>query len=98
MPKTKYADRIKENKAAEQQAKRDRIREIINGAYKDQGQPIKEMCRALDVKESAMYRRLNQSGSKWELGELIAVADCLHIPMDELTPFMTLQYYGGIRR
>ena len=94
MPKNHYSDSVNAMKKAEQQAKRDRIREIINGAYKDQGQPIKEMCRALGVQQCAVYRRLNQSGSKWELGELIAAADCLHIPMDELTPFMTTQYYG----
>lgn len=94
MPKTHYTDSVNAMKKAEQQAKRDRIREIINGAYKDQGQPIQEVCRALGVQKSAAYRRLNQPGGKWELGELIATADCLHIPMNELTPFMTSQYYG----
>lgn len=94
MPRTKYTERVKAQKAEEQQAKRDRIREKLRGAYLEQGAPIEALSKVLGLSRSVTYTRMSQPGGKWQLRELIAVADCLHIPMDELTPFMTTQYYG----
>lgn len=98
MPRTKFTDHVNAQKAAEQQARRDRIREKIRGAYQEQGQPIAALSKALGLSRSVTYTRMSQPGDKWALRELIVTADCLHIPMDELTPFMTSQYYGGAGR
>lgn len=98
MPRTKFTDHVARQLEADRQARRDRIREKIQGAYREQGKPIEAISKALGLSRSVTYTRLSQPGDKWELRELIVTAGCLHIPMDELTPFMTSQYYGGAGR
>lgn len=98
MPRTKFTDHVARQLEADRQARRDRIREKIQGAYREQGKPIEAISKALGLSRSVTYTRLSQPGDKWALRELIVTADCLHIPMDELTPFMTSQYYGGAGR
>lgn len=95
MPRTRYAEKVNAWKAEEQQAKRDRIREKLRGAYREQGCPIEELSKALGLSRSMTYTMMRQPGGKWKLRDLIVASNCLHIPMDELTPFMTMQHYGG---